>query len=196
VRIVLGEGPHPKQAVEDPLALPPGDQAELGEPQGELAVGVAPRGEDEAGAGAVHRLERVLALLLAGAFRVLALRRGGEEHVLLVVVPVARAVPELDVEDLRGLDLGVPAGVELLAHLGLDQLQQDRAVRQPERHPGRLGAELEEVQLRTELAVVALTRLLESLQVLLEILLVEERRPVDAGQHLARLVAAPIGPGE
>ena len=44
--------------------------------------------------------------------------------------------------------------------------------------------------------MVALARLLEALQVLLEVLAVQERGAVDAGQHLARLVAAPVGAGQ
>src|SRR5262249_18622946 len=100
VRVVLGEGTDSEQAVKDALALISGAEAELRQPQGQLAVRMPPGGEDQAGPGAVHRLERVLALLTR-----LPLRGGGEEHVLLVVVPVARAVPELDVEHLRGLDL-------------------------------------------------------------------------------------------
>ena len=44
--------------------------------------------------------------------------------------------------------------------------------------------------------MVALPGLLEALEVLLQLLLVEEGRAVDAGEHLARLVAAPVGAGE
>ena len=62
VGVVLGEGADPQQAVQDALALGAGDLAELGEPQRQLAVGVALGVEDEAGAGAVHRPDRVLAL--------------------------------------------------------------------------------------------------------------------------------------
>ena len=58
VGVVLGEGAHPQQAVQHALALAPRDLAELGEAQRQLAVGVAVGGVDEAGAGAVHRLER------------------------------------------------------------------------------------------------------------------------------------------
>ena len=60
--VVLGEGADPQQAVQDALALGAADLAELGEPQRQLAVGVALGAEDEAGAGAVHRPDRVLAL--------------------------------------------------------------------------------------------------------------------------------------
>src|SRR3954452_15218131 len=118
-----------------------------------------PGGEDEASAGTIHRLQRVLALVLGP----LPLRGRREEHVLLVVVPVARAVPELDVEHLRGLDLLVAAGIELLAAPRLDQAQQDRPVREPEGHTRRLGTELEEIVLRPQLAVVTRLRLLDPL---------------------------------
>ena len=58
VGVVLGEGADAEQAVQDALALVAEDVAELGEAQRQLAVGVAGRAEDEAGAGAVHRLQR------------------------------------------------------------------------------------------------------------------------------------------
>src|SRR3546814_4134804 len=54
-------------------------------------------------AGAVHRLHRVGPLLGLG-----------EEHVVLVVVPVAGFLPKLDVEDLRAAHLAI-AGVAVHA---------------------------------------------------------------------------------
>ena len=113
-----------------------------------------------------------------------------------VVVPVAGAVPELLVEHLRGRDLLVAALAQLLLDLGLDQAQQGRPVGQPERHPGRLLAQHEEAELGAEAAVVARLRLLDPLQVGLEVLLREEGGAVDPGQHLAVLVAAPVGAGD
>ena len=56
--------------------------------------------------------------------------------------------------------------------------------------------EVEEVELRPEAPVVALLRLLEQLQARVEILLGEERRPVDPGQLRVVRVAAPVGAGE
>src|SRR5581483_6695538 len=64
---------------------------------------------------------------------------------------------------------------------------------QPERHPRRLVAQQEEAELRAEPAMVACPRLLEAPQVLLELLAREEGGAVDAGEHLAALVAAPVG---
>src|SRR3954452_11199281 len=109
---------------------------------------------------------------------------------------MARAVPELLVEHTRSLYLLVAAAAQLLAHFRLDQLQEDRPVRQPERHARRLLAEHEDAELRTEAAVVARFGPLDSLEMLLEIRLGEERRAVDPCQHLPGLVPAPVGAGE
>ena len=75
-------------------------------------------------------------------------------------------------------------------------MQQGRPVRQPERHPRRLLAQHEDAELRAEPAVIARLRLLDPLEVSLEILGREERGPVDPGQHLPGLVAPPIGAGD
>ena len=185
VGVVLGEGADPQQAVQDALALVAGDAAELGQAQRQLAVGVAVGGVDEAGAGAVHRPQREAALVVLH-----------EVHLVAVVVPVAGAVPELLVEHLRGGDLLVAALAQLLLDLVLDQVQQRGPVGQPERHPRRLVAQHEEAELGAEAAVVARLRLLDPLQVLLQVLLREEGGAVDPGQALAVLVAAPVGAGD
>ena len=101
VGVVLGEGADAEEAMQDAGALEARDVAVLGEPQRQVAVGVALGVEDEAGARAVHRLQREApALLLA-----VALGGLGEVHVLAVVVVVAGAVPEVHVHHLGGLDL-------------------------------------------------------------------------------------------
>ena len=61
-----------------------------------------------------------------------------------------------------------------------------------EREARRLLVEGEQVELLAEHAVIALARLLEQAQVLLERGLVEERGAVDAHQLLARGVGAPV----
>ena len=60
--------------------------------------------------------------------------------------------------------------------------------------PGASGRRVNRPSCGPEAAMVARARLLEELEVLLELLLGEERGPVDAGEHLAPLVAAPVGP--
>ena len=113
VCVVLRERAHAQQAVQHALALVARAKPELREPQRQLAIRVALGPVHQAGAGAVHRLDRELAPALA----LTGLR---EEHVLAVVVPVAGALPQLHVEDVRGADLLVVAALELLAHDPLD----------------------------------------------------------------------------
>src|SRR4051794_9661399 len=66
----------------------------------------------------------------------------------------------------------------------------------PERRAGRDVVEMEEIELDTEAAMVAAARLLELVQVRVEILLRVERGAVDAGQLLVRGIAAPVRAGE
>src|SRR6187401_3562419 len=64
-----------------------------------------------------------------------------------------------------------------------------------ERCGGRLRMEREEVELAAELAVIPLLGLFHAPQVLVERLLGVPRGAVDALEHRARLVAAPVGAG-
>ena len=66
----------------------------------------------------------------------------------------------------------------------------------PEYEPGaHARIRGEEVELAAERAVIAPLGLLDAMQVRVELFLLEERRAVDALQHLALLVAAPVGAG-
>src|SRR4051794_33590316 len=66
----------------------------------------------------------------------------------------------------------------------------------PQRHGRCVRGEVEEVELRPEPAVVALLRLLQALQMEVEIGLRVEGRAVDAGQLRVLLVTAPVRAGE
>src|SRR6266446_1547488 len=55
---------------------------------------------------------------------------------------------------------------------------------------------MEEIELHSELAVIALARFLEALEVRVEVRLVVERRAVDPGQLRVVLVTAPVRPGK
>src|SRR4051812_24836548 len=63
----------------------------------------------------------------------------------------------------------------------------------PESRPRRHVVETEQVELDAEAPMVALLRLLAAPQVGVEILLARPRRAVDALEHRALLIAAPIG---
>src|SRR5262249_14260224 len=66
----------------------------------------------------------------------------------------------------------------------------------PQRRSRRVLGEVEEVELRAELAVIAALCLLDVLEVGVEVLFRVEGRPVDPSQLRVRRVAAPVRPGE
>jgi hypothetical protein len=74
--------------------------------------------------------------------------------------------------------------------------QIDHPFGMPEHHARRLVLRMEEVELLAELAVVALLRLLDAMEVRLEVFLLRPRRAVDALEHLVARVAAPVGAGD
>ena len=125
---------------------------------------------------------------------VLAVRH--EEHLVLELLPVARRHPGLDVVHERRLHLDVAALQVLAPAEVLEHVPDDHALGVPERHPRRVVGEVEEVELRPQPAVVAALRLLEALEVRVEVGLRVEGRAVDARQLLVVLVAAPVRAGE
>jgi hypothetical protein len=62
----------------------------------------------------------------------------------------------------------------------------------PEDDARRHFVDVEQVELATELSMIALLGLLEHVQVLLQLVLGRPRRAVDALQHLVLRVAAPV----
>src|SRR4030081_1021209 len=155
-------------------------RAELGHAQRQLAIAAKPLIEDLDMAGAVHRLQREDALVrigdeLAQAFLVLA-----EIHVLAELLPVARRLPQPAVVELRRLDLDIAAGLELAAEVALERAPERPPLGVPVDHAGRVFLLMEQAHLAADPAVVALLSFLDAVQVLLQLLVGEEDRAVDA----------------
>ena len=116
-----------------------------------------------------------------------------DEHVVLVVAPVPARLPQLLADQARGANL---VEARLAADLSgplLEGAPQRHAARMQEGRRRRLGVEGEEIELAAELAVIALLRLLQAPQVLVELVGGVPRGAVDALEHRPRLVAAPVG---
>ena len=186
MRVVLGDVLDAQQAVQRARALVAVQRRGLGVAQRQVAVAAQRGAEEQHVARAVHRLQAERPLL--------AVR--DEEHLVLELLPVARGLPGLDVVHQRRLDLDVAALRVLAAAQVLELVPDHHPLRVPERHPGRVLGEVEEVELRPEPAVVARAGLLEALEVRVEVGLVVEGRAVDPGQLLVVLVAAPVRAGE
>src|SRR5690606_35568260 len=80
-----------------------------------------------------------------------------------------------------------------LAHPPHQGVVDDGAAVRPECRAGRVGMEEEEVELAAEAAMVTLLRLLQPMQVVLEILLGEPGRSVAALQRLPTGIPSPVG---
>src|SRR5262249_35547368 len=89
----------------------------------------------------------------------------------------------------------VAARVERLPGEPFQLAHEHHAAGQPERCPWRDVVEVEEVELAAELAVIALLRLLEAPEILVELVLRRPRGAVDALEHRVLLVPAPVRAG-
>jgi hypothetical protein len=184
VGVVLRHPPHAGQTVHDTRLLVAVDGAELEEAQRQLAIGPTPRAVDQVVHRAVHRLEAVLATL----------ELHGREHRVGVVRQVARGVEQPVLGDVGRADvvealLDVPA-TDVVLHLALDHPtlgMEDGQAR------AQLVGEAVEVELETELAVVAPLGLREAVEVGLELVLGRPRRAVDPLELGVLLGAAPVG---
>src|SRR5882724_11562923 len=184
VSVVLRELPYAHEPCQRARPLVAMQAPHVREAQRQVTVRAQRVAIDQGGFRAVHRLEAED--LLLGLH---------QEHVLAVVVPVPGLFPEPLVDEDRRGDLLVASRVENLADESLELAHQGPAVRKPEGRAGRDVVEGVEVELAPELSMVALLRLLEPPQMLVELLLREPRGAVDALEHRVALVAPPVGAG-
>ena len=130
----------------------------------------------------VHRFNRIVAIL----------RVGGEDHVT-EFVPMARLLPQRAIDHLRRVHLLVPVQAQFVTDILLhDEIDLPPLV-VPEHHTRRLFLGVEQIQRLADLAMVALLRFFQTMQVGLKLLLVFPGSTVDALQHLVVGVATPIG---
>ena len=181
VRVVLREVADAEQAVELAGFLMAMDEAEFAEAQRQVAVAALLRLVNEHAARAVHRLD--------GVVFAINLR---EVHVVLVVCPVAGRLPELTVQNHRRLDLLVAVAAMDFAPVIDELIADNHAVRMEEREARAFFVKAEEVKLLAELAMVALLRFFEHVEVGIEVGLLFKGRAVDALEHLVVFVAAPV----
>ena len=148
----------------------------------QLLVAARVLGDHDAVVRAVYELDALLATLDVEY-----------EHVLGLVLLVARGLPEVDVLHVGRNHLREAADGVLAAHDLHHAVLEARAVREEEAGAGRVGGVEEQFLLLAEFAVVALLGLLEALDVLVEQVLGRERRALDAHQVVVLVVAEPVG---
>ena len=174
--------------------LVPVHGAELEVAQGQVAVGMKLVFVQHDVARAVHGFHGVL-----GQTRVFlgSLVDVEEVHVLFVEAVMAAGLPHVGVVHVRGDDLFVAAVVQIAAQPFLHGTDNARALGQVHGQAhARQGIHGVDAQLATQFAMVALLGFLQVMQMLFKLGLLEERGAVDAREHFALGVAAPVGAGQ
>ena len=195
MRIVLGELPHPHQAVQRAMRFVPVAASHFGEPQRQIAVRLDPLPENQDVRRTIHRLQRhPFGLVADDRTLIFGVRHlvGNHEHILAVFAPVPRLFPLPRIHDLRSLDLKIARCVEPPTHIGLKRAVDDEAIGVPKHRPMRFGLQMEQVHVSPDTAVIALGRFFQSHQMRIELLLVQPASAVNPRKLRIFLVAAPI----
>ena len=182
--IILGEVADAEQAVQGTGKLMAVYQAKLTETQGQVAVAVGMGLVDQHTPRAVHGLHCVIFIIY---FR--------EVHIFLVMIPVARSLPQLTVHNHRRFDFLVAVAAMHLTPVIDEFIANNHAVGVEEGEARPLLMQGEKIQFLAQLAVVALLSLLQHMQVGVQFLLLLESRAIDALQHLVIGIATPVRAG-
>ncbi len=188
--IVLTEGLDAEEAVELAGFLLAVDHIQLVVADGQFLVGMDGPLVGVHGVGAVHGLcgHDVLGVGIAG-------RAGNDEHVVLIVGPVAGDQPELAVVDDRGGDLLIAVSVVDVAPEADQSPVELPSSGQPVGHAGSCLVEHEQIQFGTQLLVVSFHGFADHVQMSLELVLVREYIDIDPLQRVSVLVASPVCAG-
>src|SRR5581483_11152935 len=191
VGIVLRKSTDAAHAIEFPGLLVAIDGAELRQADGKIAIRMRLGIVDRKMVRAVHRLEEIF---LGMAF---FLPRDRWELALLVIGIVPARAVELKVPNVRGDHLVVAVLPQDFFEESLERLAHRRAVRQPEHEPeADFGRNMEEFEFFPDLAMVPLFGFFALRDELVELFLRREADAVDAGEHRAFFVAAPVRAGD
>ena len=152
--------------------------------RGQIAVALEALFEYFDMAGAVHRLEHEEPFF---AF--------GDEHVLAVFRPVARALPQTLRHQERGLYFDITVFLDFSANVILDDTVDSPTIGVPENLTRIFVVDMEEVEFTADLAVVALFRFDEHIEISLEVVRFFPGGSIDAGKHRALFVPSPVCAG-
>ena len=131
----------------------------------------------------VHRLNRIV--LAINLSRV---------HILLIMVPVPGLLPHPPRQNNRRLNLIVAITIMQLSPILDQRVFQHHAIRQEKREARRRLIRHKKPHLPPNPTVIPLFRLLQTLQIFTQLLLLRKRRPINTRQHRITLIATPISP--
>ena len=180
--IVLLETADTGQTAQGTRSLVTVENTEIGKAERQLTVRTLTDTKHQAVSRAVHGLESKSILLNIE-----------REHVLLVVLPVSRGVPQLDVVHVGGHDLGVSALVVFALDKVHESVVDASTVGQEEARTRGQLVEEEKLLLLSDLAMVALGSLLQELLVLSHLLGVGERNTIDTLERVVLGITQEVG---
>src|ERR1700730_2079950 len=153
MRVVLGEGAHPHEAMNRAGRLVAVADAKFGDFHRQVAIGFEAVLEDLHVAGTIHRLEGEDAFVLGHR----------DEHVLAKRLPMAGSLPKRTVEHLRGIDLDIAELALAPPHVGNQRLEQGPALGVPENRSRPFLLKMEQIHSPPQAAMTPPLRLLELL---------------------------------
>ncbi len=119
----------------------------------------------------------------------------GEIHILGVIVPVPRALPQALVENLGSADFHIPIPGMLLPPELEKFIPNNDAVGVVNGHAGSILADRKQVQFPAQLAVIPLLGFLQQGQMLFQLALLGKGCAVYPLQHGLVLITPPVGTG-
>jgi hypothetical protein len=149
--------------------------------QGEFSVTPLAVAEEDEMARAVHGLKCPFSLLHVKL-----------EHIILVVRPVTRCLPDADVVHVGSLNFLVAALAVLSPQKSLERIENLSSVGEEERTAWRNFIEEEKLLVLADSQVIALLRLLQELQMFLHLLLIGESNTADTLQRVVSLITKEI----
>ena len=180
--IVLSEAAHAHQAVKLTGFLMTMYQSQLTDPQGQVTIRTGLGFVHQHAARAVHGLHRIILVID---------HRG--VHIVSVMIPVSGGLPELPAQNDRRRNFLISLSVMQLSPVIDQDVFQHHSLGKEERESGALFHDRENAQFLSQLAVVALFRFLDPVQIFLQLLLIREAGSIDSGEHLVLLAASPVG---
>src|SRR6266850_1841866 len=182
--IVLGKATDTGQSMQYPAALEPVHRAPFGKPHRQVAVGSAAALVNTQVERAIHGLQ-IVELLLDFDWRI---------HVLSVEAQMAARLPQTRPADMRRVH-EVVAGFEmLLLAILFGNMSNESAFGMPQNKSAanRIGMDAEQIQFLAQFAVIAFLCLLETDEIVFELLLRVECDAIDPLHLLALLVSSPV----
>ena len=179
--IILSEVTNSEEAMQRTRKLVTMYQTKLTCTERQLTVAVLLRLIHQHAAWAVHRLNSIIFTINLG-----------KVHILFIMSPVTRLLPESTVQNHWSLNLLITITAMHFAPVVNQLIADNHAIWMEEWEAWALFMNAEEIKLLANLAMVALSSLLQHVEISLQLILLLKGSTIDTLQHLILLTATPV----